>query len=263
MPTQRAATRRATGSYRDGLHLQDHHAERYDASFRDRRTAHGALSVIERELLHRVVQDARPRNALDFACGTGRVLQWMGGEVERTVGVDVSSAMLARAAHNAPTADLFLGDVTTEPELITESFDLVTMFRFLLNAESELRGAALSWTARRLRENGLLLVNIHRNRDSLTGALTRVRCALGGSRTPRIISIGEATDVLAGHGFQVVGRYGYGYLPYGGHGGSRLPLPGLVLGVESWLAGSGSRARLASHLLLVARRVSQGAGDAP
>ena len=49
--------------------------------------------------------------------------------------IDVSPDMLALAGARCPRARLIRGDVTTTPGLAPGPFDLITAFRFFLNAE--------------------------------------------------------------------------------------------------------------------------------
>jgi ubiquinone/menaquinone biosynthesis C-methylase UbiE len=99
---------------------------------------------------------------LDFACGTGRITEVVAPLVGETVGVDLSESMLAEARVKCPNARFVRADLTSE-EVDIGQFDLATSFRFLGNAGPELRRAALGAIARRLRRDGFLIVNNHRN----------------------------------------------------------------------------------------------------
>ena len=99
---------------------------------------------------------------LDFACGTGRITEIVSPLVRESVGVDLSESMLAEARRKCPSARFVRADLTSENVDIGE-FDLATSFRFLGNAEPELRRAALCAIARRVRPHGFLIVNNHRN----------------------------------------------------------------------------------------------------
>lgn len=67
----------------------------------------------------------RPQRALDIGCGTGAVLQALGGYAEVRVGVDLSAGMLERARQClGPEVELWHSDfLRTHWE---ESFDLIT-----------------------------------------------------------------------------------------------------------------------------------------
>lgn len=260
MTVSRENVRLPSASYRQGRHQDPGHVDRYESAFAEPRRGPGILWPVEQRLLQRVLDEVQPRTALDFACGTGRVLAWLARQVDEATGVDVSAPMVERATAAAREATVVRGDLTVTPELLPQAFDLVAMFRFLLNAEPALRDDALAWVAGHLADDGVLVVNTHRTPCSLTGLTARARRALRRSATPRTLSVRELGELLDAHGFDVVARYGYGYLPYGPHGGWRLPFPRLVCALESRLAGAGARVRVASHVLVVARRRGHEAG---
>jgi 2-polyprenyl-3-methyl-5-hydroxy-6-metoxy-1,4-benzoquinol methylase len=54
----------------------------------------------------RLAADFRPRRALDFGCGVGRILIPLAREAGEAVGVDVSDAMMAEAARNCGERNL-------------------------------------------------------------------------------------------------------------------------------------------------------------
>jgi SAM-dependent methyltransferase len=49
-------------------------------------------------------KDFKPKSALDFGCGVGRLVLPLAARTEQTVGVDISPSMLAEAADNAKSA---------------------------------------------------------------------------------------------------------------------------------------------------------------
>jgi hypothetical protein len=74
--------------------------------------------------------------------------------------------MLRRASEKTHTSKLRCGDLI---EVVPESnWDVITAFRFFLNAEPELRASTLRELAQKLRpETGRLIFNVHGNRHSL------------------------------------------------------------------------------------------------
>ncbi len=54
----------------------------------------------------RLAADFKPRRALDFGCGVGRILIPLAREADHAVGVDVSDAMMAEAARNCRERNL-------------------------------------------------------------------------------------------------------------------------------------------------------------
>ena len=110
--------------------------------------AKGLDWLVEQQLLAQIIATQVPpeaRSAADFACGTGRVLEFLGRRFPHPVGIDVSPDMLALARDRCPEASFITGDVTTAPDLAPGPFDLITAFRFFLNAEPKLRDEVMAW----------------------------------------------------------------------------------------------------------------------
>ncbi|WP_163078392.1 methyltransferase domain-containing protein, partial [Acinetobacter baumannii] len=98
---------------------------------------------VEKPLVRAILAEFARRGAmhsLDFACGTGRILQLHGEVFDDVVGTDISAEMLAVARLRCPEAQIVEADLTT-----TGVSDRVagrqvcTAFRFFLNAEPALR----------------------------------------------------------------------------------------------------------------------------
>jgi len=222
----------------------------YDRDLSDTRTAKGLEWMLERRLIDGLLGDhPHAQRAVDFACGTGRILGFLAERFPEVIGVDVSAAMIEVARERCPAARLVVGDVTVNPGLLTESADVVTAFRFLLNAEPPLRAAALDWMRDRLRPEGLLIVNFHLNPRSLRGCYLRLRHA----SDVTMMGVGEARALLASHGLTVRKVRGYSYLPYR-RDGSRLLLPRVRRSVEGWLARVDRLTGWGSCFLLLAER---------
>jgi ubiquinone/menaquinone biosynthesis C-methylase UbiE len=127
------------------------------------------------DLLRRHIPESTSRcRYLDFACGTGRVTAIIAPLVRETVGVDVSESMLKVAKTKIPNARFLHIDLTSTP-FESESFDLVSAFRFFGNADPGLREDALAALYRSLRPGGLLLTNNHRNPGSVMNLVQRVQ----------------------------------------------------------------------------------------
>ena len=159
-------------------HLGAEKARAYDDDLWDPRAAKGLDWLVEQRLLADVLRSRvppGPRSTADFACGTGRVLEFLSRHYDSPVGIDISPDMLALARDRCPRATVVLGDVTTTPALAPGPFDLITAFRFFLNAEPDLRSAALEWMRGALRPDGIVVANFHLNPVSLRGAYLRLR----------------------------------------------------------------------------------------
>jgi ubiquinone/menaquinone biosynthesis C-methylase UbiE len=148
---------------------------------------------------------------LDFACGTGRILAFLEPMTAEATGVDVSSAMLAVAAERVGKAKLVCADMTRQDIFPSARFDLVTAFRFFLNAGPALRRDALTAIRRVLTEDGIMITNIHRNLVSsrLMGYVFRRYVQRQGLNA---MSLWEMKRLLAGHGFEVIDVAGVGWV---------------------------------------------------
>lgn len=207
-------------------------------SYREHFTAQGAASAydegqyapgsywdlvweLERPILDGVVADLRAGGRtvsyLDFACGSGRILSYLEGRCEEATGIDVSEEMLARARTRVKKARLVQRDITAEGAEIEGRYDLITAFRFLLNAEPDLRRAGLHALGRRLRDaDSRLVVSAHGNPMSYKAIALpyrRVRSLLTGRPGENLLSSSESRRLLAEAGLDVVAVHGMGLLP--------------------------------------------------
>lgn len=182
-----------------------------------------AIWQLQRPVIEGILKDFRreqtgPVRLLDFACGTGRVLASLEPLVDSAEGIDVSENMVAVAKTKCVKARLLVGDILASPGPLHGNYDVISCFRFLLNAEPEMRGRVL----RRLREvlcapASRLLVNVHGNSRSLRHPAIvwrqwREHAEKSGAMLNEM-SPAEAKNLLRESGFQVVRQFGFGMLP--------------------------------------------------
>ena len=159
---------------------------------------------LERRALDEILRrhlGTRPVTHLDFACGTGRVLEHLGDRVSAATGVDVSPSMMEVARKVAPQAELVEADLTQQDPLGDRRFDLITAFRFFPNAEPELRRAIFSVLARHLSPKGVLVFNNHKNRNSLRARFARLR---GRGDPTGTMTHAEVTELLPQAGLRIL-----------------------------------------------------------
>jgi SAM-dependent methyltransferase len=165
-------------------------------------------------LLRKQLADSNSVAALDFACGTGRILEYLRPRVRTLVGVDVSEAMLAKARQKVSDADLFCVNICEEPEKVPGEKDLITSFRFLLLAEPALRVACIRQLAGKLKQDGVMILNSHGNKWSyrLTAEL---RNRLFWPSKPRLPTFTFADMRLLADecGMEIVKTTGLGFVP--------------------------------------------------
>jgi hypothetical protein len=174
-----------------------------------------------------------------------------------TIGIDISPDKLALAGVRCPGASLLQGDVSAEPDLFSGPADVITAFRFFLNAEPELRSSVLTWMHRVLSDDGLLVTNFHLNPNSLRARYLRLRLR-SRTRMP-MLSVKDAHDLLNSAGFSVRWIKGYSYLPFRRQGNPLLA-PRLRRVVEERLLGVPWLLPLGGSLLVVAGKSRQETG---
>jgi SAM-dependent methyltransferase len=158
---------------------------------------------------------------LDFACGTGRVLGFCEEFCSVSDGLDISGAMIGKAEARCRQSRLVVGDICTEAILLEQPYDVITSFRFLLNAEPPLRVAVLEQLRKRIHgEQGILIVNIHGNSASARHfplLLRRFRARVNPAKHQEVMmaemSLAESRVLLRDAGFRVIREIGFGVVP--------------------------------------------------
>jgi predicted TPR repeat methyltransferase len=169
----------------------------------------------EQEILVKILEKyfmGRDVHLLDFACGTGRITEFLENRVKTSTGVDVSNSMLAVAKEKLKRTEIIEADITTENILKPRKFNLITAFRFFLNAEPELRSAAMGTLAELLDKDGHLVFNNHKNSGS---PWIRLRHAHYRKKNPEgiynIMSIDQMTNLAETVGLQIIEIYPVGF----------------------------------------------------
>lgn len=169
----------------------------------------------EKPLLQKIFlrhSQSKQKRYLDFAVGTGRILAVVGQYFSHVVGLDVSEDMMLVAKNKVPKAEFIRMDITRE-KLDIGKFDVISSFRFLLNAEPELREKALKSLRTAIDDNGVLIVNNHLNGTSLIGIICRIRNLIKGKEHHIILTDNDVRILMASCGFKVVEYYGFGFIP--------------------------------------------------
>lgn len=165
----------------------------------------------EQSVLKNIIETylgGREIHLLDFACGTGRICGFLESYTVTSVGVDVSESMLELASQNTTRTVLIKTDLTSDNVLIERKFNLITAFRFFLNAEPALRKAALRTIVPLLADDGYFVFNNHRNSTS-----PLVRFKYGRSRKPRnFMSMQEMYELANEFGLEIIKIYPVGFL---------------------------------------------------
>lgn len=182
---------------------------------------------VERPLVLDLLAEVHPDGLdqvehLDVACGTGRILGPLSARTGRSTGIDISPDMAEFARSAAPNATVRVDDITALGD--AERYDLVTAFRFFLNAEDQLRQDAISaiWDA--LVPGGILITNSHASPWSVIGLYRRLRDRVG-KPADNTMAHGDFARFLTEAGFEIGPSRTYGYVPLSPRIGSRFMLP--------------------------------------
>jgi len=154
-------------SYRDSHKYEGKGAE-YEAYYQNKAWQRFLWSR-EQEIILKILEKyftGSDIHLLDFACGTGRITEFLENRVKTSTGIDVSGSMLAIAREKLKRTEIIEMDITAENILKPRKFNLITAFRFFLNAEPDLRSAAIKAIAELLDEDGYLVFNNHQNSGS-------------------------------------------------------------------------------------------------
>ncbi|MBX7120083.1 MAG: class I SAM-dependent methyltransferase [Gemmatimonadaceae bacterium] len=209
----------------------------------------GREQAVLRQLLRDQFGD-RPIDLLDFACGTGRITSALEPHVRSAVGVDVSPSMLAQAREKLQRTELVEGNLLEGDLLAGRRFNLITAFRFFVNAEPGLRLAAIKALAPLLTEDGCLVFNNHQNLGSAYIQITKAYARLKGFKFANTLSIAECETLCAAAGLRITRIYPVAmfHLP-------RLHFPPAVYrAADAVGAWSPAFARHAECPIIVARR---------
>jgi SAM-dependent methyltransferase len=235
-------------------------AARYDREEYGKDSYGTLLWELEKAALSSLVGEFRAGHPhiryLDFASGTGRVAAYLEGQVERGTAIEVSAAMADGARQRLSATEVLCRDITLAGAEVEGKYDLITSFRFFLNAEPALRQAALRALAARMADDTSWLVfNNHGNLWSIKIAgwpYHRLRHMRGGWRPAgNYLSHSQVKAMLRRAGLRVVRVVGMGVL--GGKVCGHLS-PARALRLETRLASMPFLRRFAQDQLYVACR---------
>jgi len=154
----------------------------------------------------------RDIHLLDFACGTGRITGFLEERVKTSTGVDVSGPMLAIARRKLKRTEIIEADITAEDVLQGRRFNLITAFRFFVNAEPALRCSAMQALAGLLSEDGYFVFNNHQSYGS---PWIKLRCLRHRQVNPQgifnVMTIDEMRKLVEWVGLEIAELYPVGF----------------------------------------------------
>ena len=247
-----------SGSYREAF--QDStRATAYEEGLFSADSYAALLWTVERDFLQRFVARFAASitgvDYLDFACGTGRVLSFMEGLVDTARGIEIAAPMLEFARAKVKRAELVQADITAPGTEIEGQYDLITSFRFFLNAEPALRLAVMRGLAARLRnDSSRLIFNIQAStpgHKSLVRVVRRSEGGRDGSPGYNVMSQRAVERLVQEAGLNIEEQYGYDLIS---GAGLRVLAADRLLAVERRLAGGRMANAIGGHQLYVVRR---------
>ncbi len=262
-----------TALNRKPLYTESHsgsgYGDRYEAQYAGS-GFHSRVWTLEQQILLQVVK-ATSGAYMDFACGTGRVLSFLEARMQTSTGIDVSAEMLQKARQRVTRSRLLQVNLLEEnlDPLPMACLDLITAFRFFLNAEDDLRRTAFACLGSLLAPGGRLVFNIHGNKLSLRAPLVLLYNGFKSlyyavaKRQPGIFSFRrhlsrrQVLAYLKEAGLVCESTYSYAFIPY--------PLASLFperiwRAIETLLVNK--RLLFGTHLIFVCRRASTGSSAA-
>lgn len=149
---------------------------------------------------------------LDFACGTGRILNLASTVFDDVSGVDISIDMAHHARASCSSATIYAPrDITQNP--LNEHYEVISAFRFFLNAQPELRRNVLHAMGKMQQEGDFLVCNVHVNSRSLTGLAYRLRNKILRREMASTLGLHEFKSLLSEEGYSIQNVYYYSYWP--------------------------------------------------
>jgi predicted TPR repeat methyltransferase len=164
--------------------------------------------------------------------------------------VDVSDAMLGEARRKLQRTILHNANLLERNPFEKESFDLITAFRFFVNAEPALRRAGVRALAPLLAPDGYFIFNNHQNINAPYMRLARAYAGWRGFEAFNVLSIADCRALMAEAGLEIVHVFPVGLLRL-----PKLNLPDALYRIADRLAGATQiAARWSISPILVARR---------
>ncbi|MCQ1536891.1 methyltransferase domain-containing protein [Methanosarcina sp. KYL-1] len=201
-------------------HISDEISHDYEYKIYSKNSYDSIIWNFEKKILAKYFYLLKDQNGIidymDFACGTGRIISYiesLSAINENLVGVDVSDSMLKIAESKLTHSKLINADLTVDDVLEMQKFDLITSFRFVLNAQPELRDLAIKLIHDKLKNNhSFLIFNVHGNKYSYRLITYVIARSLWGRRLNHL-SYWETEKIVEKYNLKIVSFYGIGFVP--------------------------------------------------
>jgi ubiquinone/menaquinone biosynthesis C-methylase UbiE len=166
------------------------------------------------EIIKKYLVDNKNIRYLDFACGTGRIIGFLEKNMSESIGIDISESMLKIALENLKKSKIINVDITRKNIFKDNYFDIITAFRFFLNAQPELREEAFTVISKILKQEGYFVFNVHLNKTSIFFRLAKLyRKFKGLDSEVNAVTIKEVSQLVEKTGLQIISTYHFGLIP--------------------------------------------------
>ncbi len=155
-------------------------------------------------------------DVLDFACGTGRICEYLEQYVEKFDALDISDEMVQIAKAKTKNVNYIIADIINDPDALSKKYDLITTFRFVLFAEPDLRKAIFDKLAGALNgDSGRLVVGLHGNPYSRRGLVLLYQKLKGTLKEKQLrsFSLKDMQVLASSAGLEIVTYRGVGFIP--------------------------------------------------
>jgi hypothetical protein len=120
--------------------------------------------------------------------------------------------MLKIARESLPEVKFYQADITRE-NIFNKKFKIITAFRFLLNAQPELREQCLGYFYDHLCDDGVLIVNNHLRYASAKGRLIALLQRSGIWQERNYLKDAEFKSIMEKHGFKISKVFSFCLIP--------------------------------------------------
>jgi len=217
----------------------------------------------EQEILREILaKKLNPESSiLDFACGTGRILSFLKTQSSNITGVDISPEMLAVSKKDHPELEIIEADLTRDNIFLGKrSFDVISSFRFFLNAQDALRLEVLKVLHPLLKDDGILIFNNHGNAASMGLMADKMVLTFKNLyRSPEqqhdinLLSHARIKSLLRETGFEIIETYHRSVVPVMSEKTKRDVFK--LEGIENWFSSKSGFKRFARNIIYVCKKV--------
>lgn len=217
----------------------------------------------EQEVLKEILgKKLEPKSTiLDFACGTGRILSFLKTQSANVTGVDISPEMLAISKKDHPELEIIEADLTRDNIFLGKrSFDVISSFRFFLNAQNALRLEVLKVLHPLLKDDGILIFNNHGNAASMGLLADKMVLSFKNLyRSPEdqhninLLSHGKIQSLLKESGFEIMETYHRSVVPVMSEKTKKDVTK--LEGIENWFSSRSAFKRFARNIIYVCKKV--------